>query len=63
MNTHALSPALVGEKLVLTRVLCVLLLSVVGLSLLYLVGFAEGPGNLLHNAAHDTRHAMTFPCH
>jgi cobalt transporter subunit CbtB len=25
------------------------------------VGFAQP--ELLHNAAHDTRHAFTFPCH
>ena len=63
MNSYVLNSALSGEKRVLTRVLCVMLLSVAGLSLLYLVGFAQGPGNLLHNATHDTRHAFTFPCH
>jgi cobalt transporter subunit CbtB len=32
-----------------------------GAALLYGVGFA---GNeRMHNAAHDTRHAMGFPCH
>ena len=32
-----------------------------GLGLLAGVGFA-GP-ELIHNAAHDTRHAVGFPCH
>lgn len=32
-----------------------------GLTLLAGVGFA-GP-EVLHNAAHDTRHAIGFPCH
>ena len=32
-----------------------------GLFLLAGVGFA-GP-ELIHNAAHDTRHAVGFPCH
>jgi cobalt transporter subunit CbtB len=32
-----------------------------GALLIYGVGFA-GPA-LLHNAAHDTRHAYAFPCH
>ena len=63
MNTHALNPVLGGEKRILTRVLSAMLLGVAVLSLLYLVGFAQGPGNLLHNVAHDTRHAFTFPCH
>ncbi len=32
-----------------------------GLALLYGVGFA-GP-TALHNAAHDSRHGLAFPCH
>ena len=32
-----------------------------GMFLLLGVGFA-GP-DIIHNAAHDTRHANTFPCH
>lgn len=32
-----------------------------GVFLLFGVGFAQP--ELLHNAAHDTRHAFTFPCH
>ncbi len=32
-----------------------------GAFILYGVGFA-GPA-ALHNAAHDVRHAFTFPCH
>jgi cobalt transporter subunit CbtB len=34
-----------------------------GLSLIFTVGFAQGKGNVVHNAAHDTRHAAAFPCH
>jgi len=34
-----------------------------GILLLYLVGFVQGSGNMIHNAAHDTRHASGFPCH
>jgi cobalt transporter subunit CbtB len=33
----------------------------IGLTLLGGVGFAHN--TLLHNGAHDTRHAMGFPCH
>ncbi|MEQ8353954.1 MAG: CbtB domain-containing protein [Kiloniellaceae bacterium] len=32
-----------------------------GLGLVFVTGFASSA--TLHNAAHDTRHAMAFPCH
>ncbi len=32
-----------------------------GVFLLYGVGFAMP--SMLHNAAHDTRHSVAFPCH
>ena len=32
-----------------------------GLSLLWVVGFAQP--EFLHNAAHDSRHSVAFPCH
>jgi cobalt transporter subunit CbtB len=32
-----------------------------GLGLVFLTGFAHS--QTIHNAAHDTRHAMAFPCH
>ncbi len=34
-----------------------------GLFILFGVGFAQGQGDVLHNVAHDTRHTMVFPCH
>jgi cobalt transporter subunit CbtB len=34
---------------------------VLGLGLIFLVGFA--PVSAVHNAAHDTRHSAAFPCH
>ena len=34
-----------------------------GVLLVFAVGFAQGAGGFLHNAAHDTRHAVTIPCH
>jgi cobalt transporter subunit CbtB len=43
-----------------TRVLAVLTLAA-GLGIVYLTGFAHSA--TLHDAAHDTRHAMAFPCH
>jgi cobalt transporter subunit CbtB len=32
-----------------------------GLGVVFLTGFS--PAEAVHNAAHDTRHAMAFPCH
>ncbi len=37
--------------------------SLLGLFILFGVGFAQGQGDMFHNAAHDTRHTMVFPCH
>jgi cobalt transporter subunit CbtB len=34
---------------------------IVGLALVYTTGFAASTN--LHNAAHDTRHGLAFPCH
>ena len=39
------------------------LMLIAGTLLIVAVGFAEGAGGFLHNAAHDTRHAVTIPCH
>ena len=35
--------------------------ALLGAILLYTAGFAEA--SVLHDAAHDTRHSMAFPCH
>jgi cobalt transporter subunit CbtB len=34
---------------------------VLGFAILYVVGFAGA--QTIHNAAHDTRHSLNFPCH
>ena len=33
----------------------------IGAGLVFLVGFAQS--QTLHDAAHDTRHTLSFPCH
>lgn len=38
-----------------------LVAAVFGVGLVWMTGFAWA--DLLHNAAHDWRHAMAFPCH
>ncbi len=35
--------------------------AMVGLSILFLVGFASS--GMIHDSAHDMRHAMGFACH
>ena len=44
-----------------TRTAAALLMAIAGIALIYAVGFAQGSG--VHNAAHDTRHSVAFPCH
>ena len=39
----------------------ILIAALLGLGLVFLTGFA--PASVLHNAAHDFRHAQNFPCH
>jgi cobalt transporter subunit CbtB len=61
MSSHTLSPAKtislpLSQRLVLTLGSCLL-----GGALIFLAGFA--PVDVLHNAAHDTRHSAAFPCH
>ena len=42
----------------------VLQLALAGVLGLFIVGFAGfSPMEVVHNAAHDYRHSMAFPCH
>jgi len=45
----------------LTKNIQLLAAAVLGFVILFGVGFA--PMDLAHNAAHDTRHSVAFPCH
>ena len=45
------------------RIITGVLMLLTGSVLLFTVGFAQGSGNFIHNAAHDSRHAASFPCH
>ena len=58
-STPSTSDAGVWTRRMATAVLLIL----AGLVLIFTVGFAQGSGGFLHNAAHDTRHAASFPCH
>ena len=45
------------------RLTLALLMLLAGAVLIFTVGFAQGSGGVFHNSTHDTRHAVTFPCH
>ena len=45
------------------RLTLALMMLLAGAVLIFTVGFAQGSGGVFHNATHDTRHAVTFPCH
>ena len=44
-----------------TKNLQLLAIAALGMVILFGVGFA--PMDMAHNAAHDTRHSVAFPCH
>ena len=45
----------------LSVALCAFFAALLGVLLLYGVGFAGS--SAMHNAAHDSRHSLSFPCH
>lgn len=62
-NTGVASPTL-ADEFTLTRsqrLTTALFAGILGSFLLYSVAFAHP--EMLHNAAHDVRHAITAPCH
>ena len=59
-HAPAIAPTISSDSARLAGIVPALAL---GLSIVFGVGFLQGPGNAVHNAAHDTRHAFAFPCH
>lgn len=45
------------------RFIPALSVALLGLVMLYGVGFAMGSDDVIHNATHDVRHSASFPCH
>lgn len=58
MNTVSVSTPTLSVS---DRVKAVAAALVIGLALIYTTGFAASSN--VHNAAHDTRHGLAFPCH
>ena len=63
MSDIAARPSLRSERAAPALGPCAaaLMAALCGLGLLWGVGFAGA--DMLHNAAHDTRHSAAFPCH
>lgn len=58
MRAHEASLTTMAERTDLMGTVTALIL---GMFILFMVGFAS-PG-ALHEAAHDSRHSIAFPCH
>jgi len=58
MNTVSVSTPTLSVS---DRVKAVTAALVIGVALIYTTGFAASTN--VHNAAHDTRHGLAFPCH
>lgn len=58
MNTVSVSTPTLSVS---ERVKAVTAALVIGVALIYTTGFAASSN--VHNAAHDTRHGLAFPCH
>ena len=56
LSSSAVIPQSLSQRLLLAVASCLL-----GAALIFAAGFA--PQDVLHNAAHDTRHSAAFPCH
>jgi cobalt transporter subunit CbtB len=57
MTTKILNPSLSLSQRLLAGMVCVFL----GVGIVFAVGLSQMA--TAHNAAHDTRHALGFPCH
>ena len=60
MNSHNID-TLNSVSVTSTKNLQLLATVALGIVILFGVGFA--PMDMAHNAAHDTRHSVAFPCH
>jgi cobalt transporter subunit CbtB len=58
MTTTTISTAITGVS---TRLISGLMCLFLGAGIIFMTGFSEM--SVAHNAAHDTRHAIGFPCH
>ncbi|ARU56796.1 cobalt transporter subunit CbtB [Oleiphilus messinensis] len=50
-----------ASQTISSRTTQILAAGLLGLAIVFAVGLS--PMDVVHNAAHDTRHAIAFPCH
>jgi len=61
MSSNVISDQSVSSKVTLSPLMQTFGALVFGAAVLFAVGFM--PMDAAHNAAHDTRHSLAFPCH
>ncbi len=61
MNTH--NPATLEQSVPVDTTKNVQLIAATALGIIILFGVGFAPMDIAHNAAHDTRHSVAFPCH
>jgi len=61
MSSNIISDQSVSSKVTLSPLMQTFGALVFGAAVLFAVGFM--PMDAAHNAAHDTRHSLAFPCH
>jgi len=61
MSSNIISAQSVSSKVTLSPLMQTFGALVFGAAVLFAVGFM--PMDAAHNAAHDTRHSLAFPCH
>lgn len=61
LNTQTETKPVAGVHERSDALVAALIAFVLGIGLVYTTGFSHP--TTIHNAAHDTRHALSFPCH
>ena len=61
MEQNTLTTRMTDQAGLSSRVVAAAVAVLLGSFILFGIGFAHS--NTIHNAAHDSRHSFTFPCH
>ncbi len=59
ISTSSIAAGRIGPKL--AALAPALVVAALGIAIVYVVGFASP--HAIHEAAHDVRHSLNFPCH
>lgn len=61
MEQNTLTARMTDQAGLSSRIAAAAIAMLLGSFILFGIGFAHS--NTIHNAAHDSRHSFTFPCH